>query len=54
MMKLLFACVVRYRKKLLNGSIPDDPWQNIQEASQQKGYRVDAMQRDGNHLHVML
>ncbi|WP_181163809.1 IS200/IS605 family transposase [Pontibacter mangrovi] len=43
-----------YRKKLLNGSFKDDLWQIIYQVCQQKGYRVDPMQSDGDHLHILV
>jgi putative transposase len=54
LIKLHFVFAVKYRKKLLNGSFKDDLLQIVYEVCQQKGYRVDTMQSDGDHLHILV
>ena len=54
MIKLHFVFAVKYRKKLLVGKLNDDMLQIIFELCKEKGYIIDAMQSDIDHLHILV
>lgn len=54
LIKLHFVFAVKYRKKLLVGKLNDDMLQIIFELCKEKGYIIDAMQSDIDHLHVLV
>jgi putative transposase len=54
LIKLHFVFAVKYRKKLLVGKLNDDMLQIIFEICKEKGYIIDAMQSDIDHLHVLV
>jgi putative transposase len=45
---------IKYRKKLLVNYINDDILQIMHEISQQKGFLIDTMQSDIDHLHILV
>ena len=45
---------VKYRKKLLKDILNEDMLEIILEICEQKGYRVDAMQSDIDHVHMLV
>jgi putative transposase len=54
LIKLHFVFAVKYRKKLLIGKLNDDILQIIFEICKEKGYIIDAMQSDIDHLHILV
>ena len=54
MIKLHFVFAVKYRKKLLIGNIDADMKQILLEISTQKGFTIDTMQSDIDHLHILV
>lgn len=54
LIKLHFVFAVKYRKKLLIGKLNDDMLQIIFEICKEKGYIIDAMQSDIDHLHILV
>jgi len=54
LIKLHFVFAVKYRKRLLKGSLNEDMLQIIFDACLLKGYRVDTMQSDIDHLHILV
>jgi len=54
MIKLHFVFAVKYRKKLLVGNIDADMKQILLEISIQKGFTIDTMQSDIDHLHILV
>jgi putative transposase len=54
LIKLHFVFAVKYRKKLLVGKLNDDMLQIIFEICKEKGYIIDAMQSDIDHLHILV
>lgn len=54
MIKLHFLFAVKYRKKLLVNKLNDDMLQIIFEICKEKGYIIDAMQSDIDHLHILV
>lgn len=54
LLKLHFVFAVKYRKKLLIESIDADMKQLFFDISQQKGFVIDTMQSDIDHLHVLI
>lgn len=54
LIKLHFVFAVKYRKKLLIGKLNDDMLQIIFEICKEKGYVIDAMQSDIDHLHILV
>lgn len=53
MIKLHFVFAVKYRKKLLIESLDEDMKQILFEISQQKGFNIDTMQSDIDHIHIL-
>ena len=54
MIKLHLVFAVKYRKKLLVGNIDADMKQILLEISIQKGFTIDTMQSDIDHLHILV
>lgn len=54
LIKLHFVFVVKYRKSLLLGKLNEDLQQIVFEICSVKGWRIDAMESDKNHLHLLL
>jgi putative transposase len=54
LIKLHFVFAVKYRKKLLKDSLNEDMLQIILDICEQKGYIVDALQSDINHVHILV
>ncbi|MFA7307589.1 MAG: IS200/IS605 family transposase [Hyphomicrobium sp.] len=54
LIKLHFVLAIKYRKKLLKGELNDDLIQIIYEICNEKGYLVDALQSDIDHLHILV
>lgn len=54
LIKLHFVFAIKYRKPLLTGTLNDDLLQIIYELCEQKGYIIDAMQSDIDHLHILV
>lgn len=54
LIKLHFVFAVKYRKKLLINSLNDDMLQIMYEISKQKGFIIDTMQSDIDHLHILV
>lgn len=53
-LKLHFVFATKYRKKLLKDSIDTDIKQIIFEIAQQKGFSIDTMQSDIDHIHILI
>jgi putative transposase len=54
LIKLHFVFCVKYRKGLLVGSLKDDMLQIIYDIAKEKGYTIDEMQSDINHIHILV
>lgn len=54
LLKLHFVFATKYRKKLLNGEIDVDMKQIMFEIAQQKGFKIETMQSDIDHLHILI
>lgn len=54
LIKLHFVFAVKYRKKLLIGRFNDDMLQIMFEIAEQKGFKIDTMQSDIYHLHILV
>jgi putative transposase len=54
LIKLHFVFAVKYRKKILVGKLNGDMLQIIFEICKEKGYIIDAMQSDIDHLHILV
>lgn len=54
LIKLHFVFAVKYRKRILVGEINNDMLQIIHEISQQKNFKIDVMQSDIDHLHILV
>lgn len=54
LIKLHFVFCVKYRKSLLVGTIKDDMLQIIYDIAKEKGYIIDEMQSDINHIHILI
>lgn len=46
--------VVKYRKKLLNGSLKDDMFQKLFEISKKYDFEIKTMNSDIDHLHMLV
>lgn len=46
--------VVKYRKKLLNGSLNDDMLQNLFDISKKYDFEIKTMNSDIDHLHLLV
>lgn len=54
LIKLHFVFAVKYRKRLLTNRLNDDMLQIMFEIAQQKGFTIDTMQSDVDHLHILV
>lgn len=54
LIKLHFVFAVKYRKKLLVKELNDDMLQIMFEIAKQKGFTIDTMQSDIDHLHILV
>jgi putative transposase len=54
LIKLHIVIAVKYRKKLLVGSLDEDMKQLLFEISQEKGFTIDTMQSDIDHIHILV
>ncbi len=54
LIKLHLVLCVKYRKNLLVGSIKNDMMQIIYDIAKEKGYTIDEMQSDINHIHILV
>ncbi|MBK5247377.1 MAG: IS200/IS605 family transposase [Peptostreptococcaceae bacterium] len=54
LIKLHFVFAVKYRKRLLTESLNDDMLQIMSEIAKQKGFKIDTIQSDVDHLHVLV
>ena len=54
LIKLHIVFAVKYRKKLLVDSLDEDMKQLLFEISQEKGFTVDTMQSDIDHIHILV
>jgi putative transposase len=54
LLKLHFVFAVKYRKKLLTKNIDTDMKQIMFEIAQQKGFTIDTMQSDVDHIHILV
>ena len=53
LIKFHFVFAVKYRKKLLVGHINDFVLQTIFDICNENGYRIDQMQSDVDHIHIL-
>jgi len=54
LIKLHIVFAVKYRKKLLTGSLNDDMLQTMFDIAKQKEFTIDTMQSDIDHLHILV
>lgn len=54
LIKLHFVFATKYRKKLLTEKINEDMLQIMFEIAAQKGFKIDTMQSDIDHLHILV
>jgi putative transposase len=54
MIKLHFVFAIKYRKKLLKDVIDADMKQILFEIAEQKGFNIDTMQSDIDHIHILV
>lgn len=54
LLKLHIVFAVKYRKKLLAGNIDTDMKQILFEIAQEKGFEIDTMQSDIDHIHILV
>lgn len=54
LLKLHFVFAVKYRKKLLTDTIDIDMKQILFEIAQFKGFIIDTMQSDIDHIHILV
>lgn len=54
LIKLHFVFAVKYRKKLLQGDVDTDMKQILFEIAQLKGFEIDTMQSDIDHIHILI
>ncbi len=54
LIKLHFVFAVKYRKRLLVEKLNNDMLQIMFEISKQKGFIIDTMQSDVDHLHILV
>ena len=54
LIKLHFVFSVKYRKKLLVKSLNNDMLQIIYDIAKEKGFSIDTMQSDVDHLHILV
>lgn len=54
LIKLHIVFAVKYRKKLLVDSLDEDMKQLLFEISQEKGFTIDTMQSDIDHIHILV
>ncbi|MFV8326441.1 IS200/IS605 family transposase [Flavobacterium sp. ZS1P14] len=52
--KLHFVFAVKYRKKRLTGNLDQDIKQIMFNISKQKGFTIDTMQTDVDHIHILM
>lgn len=54
LIKLHFVFAVKYRKQLLTGEIEEDIKQLIFDIAKQKGFKIDTMETDKDHIHILV
>jgi putative transposase len=54
LLKLHFVFAVKYRKKLLIGDIDTDIKQLLFEIAKLKGFAIETMQSDIDHIHILI
>jgi putative transposase len=54
LLKLHFVFAVKYRKKLLVKNIDIDMKQILFETAQLKGFKIDTIQSDVDHIHILI
>ena len=54
LIKLHFVLAVKYRKRLLIDELKDDMILIISEICNSNDFKVDAIQSDINHIHILL
>lgn len=54
LIKLHFVFAVKYRKRLLVKELNDDMLQIMFEIAEEKEFKIDTMQSDVDHLHILV
>jgi len=54
LIKLHFVFAVKYRKNILHDVIKEDLISIINVVCKEKKYNVDAIQSDGDHIHILV
>ena len=54
LIKLHIVFAVKYRKKLLTGTIDNDLKQIFFDISQEKGFGIDIMESEYDHIHILV
>ena len=54
LIKLHFVFAVKYRKNILHGVVKEDLISIINVVCEEKKYIVDAIQSDGDHIHILV
>lgn len=54
LIKLHFVFAVKYRKNLIHDILKNDLIEIITDICLQKKYTIDAIQSDGDHIHILL
>ena len=54
LLQVYLIFVVKYRKKLLNGSLKDDMFQKLFEISKKYDFEIKIMNSDIDHLHMLV
>ena len=49
-----FVFAVKYRKQLITGEIEEDIKQLIFDIAKQKGFKIDTMETDKDHIHILV
>ena len=54
LIKIHLVFVTKYRKNIINGIFRDDLLQILYDISLEKGFTIDIMESDGNHIHILV
>lgn len=54
LIKIHLVFVTKYRKNIINGNFRDDLLKIINDISLEKGFVIDIMESDNDHLHILV
>ena len=54
LIKIHLIIVTKYRHKIILGDLKDDIFKNIEKVSNDMGFKIDTMESDIDHIHILI